>query len=672
MARLTNQKKLNQQIALRLLVDLDALSLSFANPWNDIDNAFALTNCKCDVEDATIKEALPLIKAKHKQVFAKQTKPSTYQTVFGKWLKSNFALDDLSYDILFIVHAIRHSRRLAEFANAIGDVADSGCIDILATITQQPPFQIAKRLKISSPLLRHNLIKIQKSCNEFTRKIYPTEIVETYLADPYFDHKNLLTGFLSHVSKARLDIKAFPKISKDIDWITTLLNHHKEQPFSGYNILLYGAPGTGKTQLSRLLAKQAKLDCFEVNFADKRGDQLEGSERLEKLVLVRDFINPQGNVIVFDELEDAIPSDSFFGMNGGPKKRWFNELLETNKVPVIWISNSVNHLDPAFLRRFDYCLKVSAPTTEQKLSMLNDSLQLESTTSWVKNLAENPHITPADIERAQFVFKATQIKDEDHKHHYFNNMLKARGKTLKSNKQQNTPEYVSELAFSPKLSNTNICLSNISKIVENNNEGRFLLHGVPGTGKTGYVHYLANKLSKPLVSKSASDLLGSYVGQNEKAIRKMFAEATSKNAILLLDEADSFFSERKGHESEWRTSMVNEMLVQLERFNGVFFASTNLPEGLDLAIKRRFDFHVAFDYLSKQQIIDMSTKVLQLECAEPIAHFCELTNVTPADFSLATRQARLQQIELTQASLYEVLQQQSLQRNPNSQRIGFL
>jgi transitional endoplasmic reticulum ATPase len=61
-------------------------------------------------------------------------------------------------------------------------------------------------------------------------------------------------------------------------------------------------------------------------------------------------------MIVFDEVEDAFnDGDNLFGRKSTAqtRKAWINRMLETNRVPTLWISNSVGCLDAAFIRRFD-------------------------------------------------------------------------------------------------------------------------------------------------------------------------------------------------------------------------------------------------------------------------------------------------------------------------------
>ena len=82
--------------------------------------------------------------------------------------------------------------------------------------------------------------------------------------------------------------------------------------------------------------------------------------------------------------------------------------------------------------------------------------------------------------------------------------------------------------------------------------------------------------------------------------------------MLLIDEVDSFLQDRREAKRSWETTQVNEMLTQMEAFEGIFIASTNLLHGLDAAALRRFDMKVKFDYLKPEQ----SWALLQRHCAQ--------------------------------------------------------
>lgn len=72
---------------------------------------------------------------------------------------------------------------------------------------------------------------------------------------------------------------------------------------------------------------------------------------------------------------------------------------------------------------------------------------------------------------------------------------------------------------------------------------------------------------------------------------------TIDDSVLLLDEADSFLRDRTSAQRSWEVTQVNELLTQMERFEGLFICSNNLIDRLDSASIRRFDFKIMLSYL---------------------------------------------------------------------------
>ena len=110
-----------------------------------------------------------------------------------------------------------------------------------------------------------------------------------------------------------------------------------------------------------------------------------------------------------------------------------------------------------------------------------------------------------------------------------------------------------------------------------------LLSGPSGTGKSAYARHLAERLGIEIIEKRGSDLLGMFVGQTEMQLAQAFAEASRAGAMLLIDEADDFLSDRRDAQRGWERSMVNEMLRQMDGLAAPFVATTNLADRLDPA-----------------------------------------------------------------------------------------
>jgi len=133
---------------------------------------------------------------------------------------------------------------------------------------------------------------------------------------------------------------------------------------------------------------------------------------------------------------------------------------------------------------------------------------------------------------------------------------------------------------------------------------KIIFYGPPGTGKTLTAYSIANELNKPLLSLDSSKILSMYVGESEKNVRRMFdeyyeiSEKLKNKPVLLLNEADQFLSTRTTASFSSADKMHNQMqnifLEQLEKFDGILIATTNLLETIDTAFSRRFDIKVEF------------------------------------------------------------------------------
>jgi len=160
-----------------------------------------------------------------------------------------------------------------------------------------------------------------------------------------------------------------------------------------------------------------------------------------------------------------------------------------------------------------------------------------------------------------------------------------------------------------------------------------LLSGVPGGGKTAFVHYLAKEVGAPLQVMRASDLFSKWIGESEQKLAKAFNDARRKNAILFLDEIDSFLQDRSNARHSWEVSSVNELLQQMESFGGVMIGATNFSDSLDKAVLRRFVFKIELDYLTNEGKRIFFRRYFKSDLSEAEARRLDaLDRLAPGDF----------------------------------------
>ncbi|MDR1354226.1 MAG: ATP-binding protein [Oscillospiraceae bacterium] len=121
--------------------------------------------------------------------------------------------------------------------------------------------------------------------------------------------------------------------------------------------------------------------------------------------------------------------------------------------------------------------------------------------------------------------------------------------------------------------------------------------GPPGTGKTMGAQVVANELDLQLYKVDISQIANKYIGETEKNLKDVFAEAKVSNSILLFDEADSLFGKRtdaKNANDKFSNNEISFLLQQMEDYDGISILTTNKFNHFDDAFRRRIKFIVNF------------------------------------------------------------------------------
>jgi len=151
-------------------------------------------------------------------------------------------------------------------------------------------------------------------------------------------------------------------------------------------------------------------------------------------------------------------------------------------------------------------------------------------------------------------------------------------------------------------------------------DARVMFYGHPGTGKTMTAYSLAKSLKRQVLVFDCSKILSMYVGESEKNVRKIFdtyyelTQKTKSEPILLLNEADQFLGSRSqgvgSYTDQMHNQMQNILLEQIENFEGLLVATTNLLENIDPAFSRRFNYKIEFKKPNRDQRVLLWEKML--------------------------------------------------------------
>jgi len=455
------------------------------------------------------------------------------------------------------------------------------------------------------------------------------------------------------------------------------------------NILFYGAPGTGKTSFSRTLAREIGRTSYSIaqNTSDCGGRTSSSPEyRFGALLVCNGQVVPGESLIIVDEADDMLRGSGGFGglfmlFGGGAQtstgdKGRLNAVLDTMKTSTIWITNTpAGALDESSCRRFDYSICFEPLNGEQRKRIWKNNIarlqmgrlisgkQLEEFSALYPVSAGGISQTVENLNKMQpRKAEVPQLVAQLMKPH-----CELLGVKLSDDKLLPSKDY--------SLAGLNIQGDvQLERIVEavrafQKHKGtldpdrprmNLLLCGAPGTGKTEFVKYLGSILNTKVNVRMGSDLLSMWVGGTEQNIARAFREAEAEHAILFLDEIDGLVQSRTNAQRSWEVTQVNELLHQMENFNGVMIGATNFIKNLDQAIMRRFTFKLQFNSLEdigKRLFFERMFKTALTD--GELLRLNMIPNLAPGDFRTVRQSLFYYGGEVTNAQRLEALEREA-------------
>ncbi len=596
-------------------------------------------------------------------------------------------LSDVESRVLEFAMLMKGNIHLSQATAHVKNLDSQRLYQVMATILDQDPVAIRQALRSQGLLSKTGLVILDVQANhsldvklDLLSEKLPHRLIENDMQPT-----DWLKDMIVPSGPGHLDFDDYAHCAKSLQVLRPYLRQALDQGQSGVNVLLYGPPGTGKTQLAKLLAKDMGCELFEVTTEDEDEEPISGRKRIKALSATHSLFAQRQALVMFDEIEDAFnnpesdePSFGHRRRSPGQTKGWINRLLENNHLPTVWIGNSLMGMDAAFIRRFDVVLEMPVPPQAQRERIIRNASGGLLSDAAVKRIAQSEALAPAVVTRTSRVIQsiATQLPEGQvipALEQLINQTLQAQSHpTLARHNPHSLPE-----VYDPAFVNTDTDLLAMAAQLRQHQTGRICLYGPPGTGKTAYGRWLAQELGKPLHVKRASDLISMWVGETEKNLAKAFTQAEEADALLLIDEVDTFLQNREGAQRSWEVSQVNEMLTQMESFGGVFIASTNLMAGLDSAALRRFDLKLKFSYLQTPQALQLLQRHCQhMGLSEPTPQdrqtLAALTQLTPGDYAAVVRQSRLRPIQSASHMVQALADECALKPGAPTRSIGFV
>ena len=392
-------------------------------------------------------------------------------------------------------------------------------------------------------------------------------------------------------------------------------------------VLLYGPPGTGKTLIARAVANEVDASFHHISgpeiISKYKG---ESEEQLRERFEAAQDSAP--SIIFFDEI-DAIASKR--DEEADVENRVVAQLLSImdgldprGDVIVIGATNRIDTLDPALRRggRFDREIEIGVPDAEGRREILEvhtRRMPLAQAVDLDRLAARTHGFVGADIDALateagmvslrryidagrEEALRELRITDGD-----FEQAMAAVEPSAMREFVAETPEtgfdQVGGLDEAKAILRETVewPLSHPELFAATNTDPPtgILLYGPPGTGKTLLGRAVASESEANFIHVAGPELLDRYVGESERAVRKVFERARqSAPTIVFFDEIDAIAAERSGDSHEVSERVVSQLLAEMdglaENPNVIVIAATNRRNALDPAILRpgRFESQV--------------------------------------------------------------------------------
>ena len=393
---------------LRILLDLNGVNglfSSFAGIDDDVLRAIGMGDIDKDTTDK--KSLLKKMKELQKEY---EANPPAITGILQKNIKQFgklLGLTKYELKIFEFVIAIHSHRGLENAADTLGAMSGSDVAHYMSTIIKIPVKNAQEALASHGQLSNSGIMRLSKHGPALLRgKFDLMNGLNEVLHESQSDIIGMLQGYFQAAHSSTLTSDDFEYVHKDFCLISRYLAKATEKKIPGVNILIHGRPGTGKSELVKALTKELGFNLYEISVVDRDGDALTGNRRFSAYQLCQKVLSRQKKTLVlFDEVEDVFPGDSLltsvFKTNDDRRKAWINRLLESNPVPAVWVSNNIEQIDHAFIRRFDFVFQLDTPPKNIRANILNKHFsQLTVSNQWIENVAENPDIVPAVVSRA--------------------------------------------------------------------------------------------------------------------------------------------------------------------------------------------------------------------------------------------------------------------------------
>lgn len=371
----------------------------------------------------------------------------------------------------------------------------------------------------------------------------------------------------------------------------------------GRHILLSGLTGTGKTEFAMLLAREAKLRMRGVV---SRPAGREGNDGQLSSLAVGTAVLPVDTVVLMDNASDILQATS------PAENERLHTILDRSVVPVIWTTDTLTGLAPATLRRMSVVIPFDMPSRGVREVMwrkvLNEAGAAERLARLdVPALASRWAVVPAVCTSV-----IRSAIDESDVHLLLESLSRINPSMVEINRVIETP-------FDPLLSRADLDLKDLAdRLVEAGpSNWRILLAGPAGTGKSSFVHHVAQRMGMETLVCGPGDMI-EHEGGEQHLIEAMFAKARREHRFLLLEQVDVLLSGNNSTTSNWDIMQANELLDRMGRHDLPVTATTSTEGRMDRVHMRHFTLKVTFQSMDAKTVRYAFDKILGMALPQAI------------------------------------------------------
>ena len=432
--------------------------------------------------------------------------------------------------------------------------------------------------------------------------------------------------------------------------------------------LLFGPPGTGKTQIARTLAQESGLSFLSASTADLKAGYIGQSGQNTKDLF--DRARARAPCILFIDEIDAVCLPT----RGGPESDQFtleiiNQMLtETEGVKptaqhvyVLAATNRPQAVEPAIKSRLKESIEVPLPDAAQRLELLKvflrrfrkidfdiDTVAAELAAR-TKKMGGRALLGVVENAGQRAVHRAFQNGNPD-------DIVLSRDDLMQELQPKGTggpseaelAKIWNQIVLPPQIKEDILDKIRSFNRADNLAPRGLLLYGPPGTGKTEIAKRIADSASCKFMELKGPDLKAGFIGQTGERVKQKWAEARSYGGcVMFIDECEGVFGRRGGINTDsFAEELVQAFLAEWAGFGSEdqrvwVVGATNRRELLDNAILQRFETEIAIELpgpAERLQILNLEMQ--KLGRAIPIPAFLEraTTGMSGRILSMLTRE----------------------------------